>query len=125
MLKPIHKLNGGRGATLCHKCSVIISEGLTGDLYCEKHGGERWKYYLERHDGSKHRGNRVQWIEWKENGQYASEHSEIAVGRSLLLDYAYGNFNWMTTVVTEIIDQTEDEIQFKTMNSEYTLKIYK
>ena len=35
-MKPIHKFNGGRGATLCHKCSVIISEGLTEDLYCEK-----------------------------------------------------------------------------------------
>ena len=35
-MKPIHKFNGGKGATLCHKCSVIISEGLTEDLYCEK-----------------------------------------------------------------------------------------
>lgn len=36
-LKPIHKFNGGKGATLCHVCSVIISIGLTKDLYCEKH----------------------------------------------------------------------------------------
>ena len=35
-MKPIHKLNNGRGATLCHTCSVIISTGLTKDLYCEK-----------------------------------------------------------------------------------------
>ncbi len=34
-MKPIHKLNGGLGATLCHKCSVIISTGLTEDLYCD------------------------------------------------------------------------------------------
>ena len=34
-MKPIHKLNNGRGATLCHKCSVIISVGLTEDLYCD------------------------------------------------------------------------------------------
>jgi hypothetical protein len=33
---PIHKFNGGIGATLCHKCSIIISEGHTQDLYCEK-----------------------------------------------------------------------------------------
>jgi hypothetical protein len=33
--KPIHKYNGGRGATLCHKCSVIISEGLTDDMLCK------------------------------------------------------------------------------------------
>jgi hypothetical protein len=35
-MKPIHKFNNGRGATLCHSCSVIISEGMTKDLYCEK-----------------------------------------------------------------------------------------
>jgi len=34
-MKPIHKLNGGLGATLCHKCTVIISTGLTEDLYCD------------------------------------------------------------------------------------------
>jgi hypothetical protein len=33
-IKPIHKLNGGIGATLCHTCSVIISIGLTKELYC-------------------------------------------------------------------------------------------
>jgi hypothetical protein len=32
--KPIHKLNGGLGATLCNKCSKIISTGLTKELYC-------------------------------------------------------------------------------------------
>jgi hypothetical protein len=35
-MKPIHKLNNGRGATLCHTCSVIITTGLTEDLYCKK-----------------------------------------------------------------------------------------
>jgi hypothetical protein len=34
-MKPIHKFNNGNGATLCHKCSVIISVGLTDDLYCK------------------------------------------------------------------------------------------
>ena len=35
-IKPIWKMNGGKGATLCYKCSVIISIGLTEDLYCER-----------------------------------------------------------------------------------------
>ena len=35
MMKPIHKFNNGRGATLCNQCSVIISVGLTDDLYCK------------------------------------------------------------------------------------------
>lgn len=45
-MKPIWKLNGGLGATLCHKCSKIISIGFTKDLYCsdkckEKHNGNK------------------------------------------------------------------------------------
>ena len=35
-MKPIHKFNNSRAATLCHKCSVIISIGMTKDLYCER-----------------------------------------------------------------------------------------
>ena len=34
--KPIHKFNNGNGATLCHKCSTIISIGFTDDLYCKE-----------------------------------------------------------------------------------------
>jgi hypothetical protein len=33
--KPIHKLNGGNGATLCIKCSVVICTGLKDILYCD------------------------------------------------------------------------------------------
>ena len=33
-MKPIHKFNGGIGATLCNTCSLIISTGLTKELYC-------------------------------------------------------------------------------------------
>jgi len=35
-MKPIHKFNNGRGATLCHKCSIIICCGFSEELYCEK-----------------------------------------------------------------------------------------
>jgi hypothetical protein len=34
--RPIHKYNNGVGATLCHDCEVIISEGLTNEMKCEK-----------------------------------------------------------------------------------------
>jgi hypothetical protein len=33
--KPKHKLNGGNGATLCVKCSVVICECLKDILYCK------------------------------------------------------------------------------------------
>lgn len=35
-LAPIHKFNGGRGATLCHGCTRIITEGLSDNKLCEK-----------------------------------------------------------------------------------------
>lgn len=35
-LKPIHKFNGGNGATLCLCCSNIIQIGITDDLFCSK-----------------------------------------------------------------------------------------
>lgn len=34
-MKPIHKFNGGLGATLCHKCRVIINVGFSEELYCK------------------------------------------------------------------------------------------
>jgi hypothetical protein len=34
-MKPIHKLNGGDGATLCNNCSTVISKGLTDELFCD------------------------------------------------------------------------------------------
>jgi hypothetical protein len=46
-MKPIHKLNNGRGATLCHTCSVIITTGLTEDLYCEKCKPKQERSYSE------------------------------------------------------------------------------
>lgn len=35
-MKPIYKFNNGRGATLCHACSVIIIVGATNDIYCDQ-----------------------------------------------------------------------------------------
>lgn len=36
MPKPIHKLNNGKGATLCNRCRKIINTGFTNELYCSK-----------------------------------------------------------------------------------------
>ena len=32
---PIHKFNGGKGATLCHTCRAIITTGLSERLLCD------------------------------------------------------------------------------------------
>jgi len=43
-MKPIHKFNNGRGATLCHLCRTIITVGKpTNDLYCDRCPTERVK----------------------------------------------------------------------------------
>jgi hypothetical protein len=34
--KPIHKFNNGYGATICNKCSVVITVGHVHKLYCDK-----------------------------------------------------------------------------------------
>ena len=66
--KPIHKFNGGRGATLCKICRKIITEGLTEDLYCDDCGGVKPEYVLTRQDGLVKAGNKATWISWNEDG---------------------------------------------------------
>ena len=39
-IQPIHKFNGGKGATICNACRVIISTGLTDELFCDRCRGE-------------------------------------------------------------------------------------
>jgi hypothetical protein len=46
-MKSIHKFNGSLGATLCNQCSVIITTGLTDDLYCEECKDHRKKLLIE------------------------------------------------------------------------------
>jgi len=124
-IKPIHKFNGGLGATLCNKCKKIITNGLTDDLYCERHGGvPNLKYKLVKIDDDffvKY-ANNVNWIEWNEDGTFKKSHEDVEVGRSLVLDFNLGNFTWMTTQVISY-EKSEYIIYFKTKNSEYALSI--
>lgn len=137
-MEPIHKFNGGRGATLCHTCRVIITEGLTDYLYCEDcdpiyfkakqeeelKGDPDYKYMLLRSDGLRKKGNHVMWIEWNENGTFKNTYDEPAVGRSLILDGQTVNYTWLTTSVKEILEQKENFVNFTTKNSHYKLYTY-
>lgn len=53
-MKPIHRFNNGRGATLCNKCHIIITTGLTEDLFCKqcdrKNDDERFASDLEQEE---------------------------------------------------------------------------
>lgn len=121
-MKPIHKFNGGRGATLCNECSKIIIEGMTDDLFCEEHGGRRkFKYTLIReHDGLTYGSDKIKWVEWNENGTSKALHDEPLIGRSLILNPSI-MYTWLTTTVTEIVEQRDGYVKFKTLNSIYEL----
>jgi hypothetical protein len=80
----------------------------------------KWKLVRER-DGLTKQSKGVRWIEWNEDGTFKHYFGEAATGRSLLMSPFNGYFTWQTTLVTEIIEQREDYIKFKTGNSNYEL----
>ena len=63
----------------------------------------------------------VKWLEFNEDGRYKADFKDIAVGRSLLMSPFGPSFTWQTTLVTEIVEQKEDYIKFRTENSDYEL----
>lgn len=79
-----------------------------------------YKLVRER-DGLTKQSEDVMWVEWNEEGRFKEKHSEPAVGRSLLMSPFSEFFAWQTTGVTEITEQREDYIKFKTKNSNYEL----
>jgi len=83
-------------------------------------GKPNWKLVRER-DGLTKQSEDVMWVEWNEEGRFKEKHSEPAVGRSLLMSPFSEFFAWQTTSVTEITEQREDYIKFKTKNSNYEL----
>jgi len=79
-----------------------------------------WKLVRER-DGLTKRSEDITWIEFGDDGFFKEKHNEPAIGRSLLMSPFSPFFTWQTTVVTEIVEQREDYIKFKTENSNYEL----
>ena len=79
-----------------------------------------WKLVRER-DGLTKQSKEVMWIEWNEDGTFKSKHDEPAIGRSLLMSPFNQSFTWQTTTITEIVEQRDGYIKFKTENSNYEL----
>lgn len=83
----------------------------------------KYKYTLKRlRDGLTKRGNKVLFVEWDEKGIGKETHREVRLDTSLIMDPGF-SYTWLTTVITEIIENTEEKIHFKTENSEYVLTI--
>jgi len=83
-------------------------------------GKPNWKLVRERDGLTKHSVD-VMWLEWNEEGRFKEKHSDIALGRSLLMSPFNEFFTWQTTSVTEIVWKTDDYIKFHTGNSTYEL----
>jgi hypothetical protein len=93
------------------------------DLYASVFGKpEEHKYKLVRErDGLTKTSVDVKWLEFGEDGRYKADFPQVAVGRSLLMSPFGPSFTWQTTLVTEIVEQREDYIKFRTENSNYEL----
>ena len=87
-----------------------------------KEEDHRYKLVRERDNLTK-TSRDVKWLEFDEDGRYKADFKDIAVGRSLLMSPFGPSFTWQTTPVTEIVEQREDYIKFKTENSNYELFI--
>lgn len=106
---------------------VLLTQAEDGTLHLDKRfveifGSEYMNYKLVRErDGLTKQSEDVCWLEFDENGKFKSKHKEVAVGRSLIMSPFSQFFTWQTTDITEIIEQREDYIKFKTTNSIYEL----
>lgn len=107
---------------------VLLVQTEDGELLIDKtfesiYGKEsEHKYKLVRsRDQLTKTSKDVKWLEFDENGRYKGELSNIAVNTSLLMSPFNDFFTWQTTTVTEIVEEKEGYIKFKTTNSTYKL----
>lgn len=82
------------------------------------------RYSLRRvSDGEGSEGRRSHSIQWHEDDTYKDTISDRpTVGCSMMVAWGIGDY-WLTTLVTEILEDTPDMVRFKTKNSEYIWKI--
>lgn len=86
------------------------------------HSLSKPKYRLTRlNDGLVKQGNIVQYVVWKEDGVGDDMIDEPKIGTSLILDPRF-SYTWLTTTITQIIEQTDDILRFQTENSTYLLE---
>lgn len=105
---------GNRGIPVTIE-EIAIEQGVIENEYNYK--------LVREHDGLINQSKDITWIEWNEDGRFKEKHSDIGVGRSLIMSPFNQFFTWQTTVVTEILASEPDSsyIKFKTKNSTYEL----
>ena len=102
---------------------TIIDEKLLMDIAVEQGVIENeFKYKLVRErDGLTNQSKEIKWLEFDDNGKFKADYQEPEVGRSLIMSPFNAFFTWQTTIITEIVEQKEGYIKFKTENSNYEL----
>ena len=107
---------------------VLLTQEENGNLKMDDEMGKllfgetqmNWKLVRER-DGLTKQSKGIKWLEWNEDGSFKEQFEEVTIGRSLLMSPFNQYFTWQTTTVTEIVEQREGYIKFKTENSNYEL----
>ena len=80
-------------------------------------------YKLTRsRDNLQKQSKEIIYLEWKEDGKLKAKHENPQIGFSLWMSPFNQFYTWQTTVITEIIEQTQTTLHFKTENSEYHLE---
>ena len=80
-------------------------------------------YKLTRsRDNLQKQSKEIIYLEWKEDGKLKAKHEKPQIGFSLWMSPFNQFYTWQTTVITEIIEQTQTTLHFKTENSEYHLE---
>lgn len=81
---------------------------------------DNWKLVRES-DGLTRQSEDVTWIEFNEDGTFKDKHNRHEVGLSLLMSPFNQSFTWQTTPVTEIVEERDGYVKFRTENSVYEL----
>ena len=79
-----------------------------------------WKLAREQ-DGLTVKSKGIKWLEFNADGTFKEQFQEGAIDRSLIMSPFNQFFTWQTTNVTDIIEQRDGYIKFKTKNSNYEL----
>jgi hypothetical protein len=105
------------------KIPMILTEDNVFKIAVEQRVIENefnWKLVRER-DGLVNQSKEILWIEFDEKGNFKEKYDEPAIGRGLLMSPFNVYFTWQTTTITEIYEQKESYLKFKTGNSVYEL----
>ena len=92
---------------------ILSEQGLIENKF-------NWRL-VRKHDGLICESENVVFLEWGLDGKFESVHKEAEIGRSLIMSPFNTQFTWQTTPITEIIEQKEGYLKFKTKNSTYEL----